>query len=145
MKTIKSISLDKISKSVTRQPNAISEYYSLEDFASDAINYVKAIKSGRMLCIIHSVSASGMSRVLSFKSCERYKTNYNYNYRQFAFFFKVLGYTETKKYSGEFRVSGCGMDMVFHTNYSIMHDLCSMGIISKKECEILAQKTPAVL
>ena len=143
MKTLKSINLDKISKSVTRQPNAISEYYSLEDFAIDALNYVKAIKSGRMLCIIHSVSNSGMSRVLSFKACEKSKTGYNY--RHFSFFFKVLGYTETKKYSGKFRVSGCGMDMIFHTNYSIMHDLCSMGIINKKECETLAQKTPVVL
>jgi len=143
MKTLKSINLDKISKSVTRQPSQLSEYYSLEDFAIDAISYAKAVKSGRMICVIHSVSASGMSRVLSFKACEKSKTGYNY--RQFAFMFKVLGYTETKKYSGQFRVSGCGMDMVFHTNYCIMHDLYRMGIISKKECEVLAQKTPVVL
>jgi len=143
MKTLKSINLDKVSKNVTRQPNDISEYYSLEDFVEDAVSYIKAIKSGRMLCIIHSVSNSGMSRVLSFKACEKSKTGYNY--RQFAFMFKVLGYTETKKYSSQFRVSGCGMDMVFHTNYSIIHDLYRMGLINKKECSTLSQKTPVVL
>ena len=143
MKTLKSTNLENVSKVLTFQPNSISEYYSLEDFASDAISYIKAIKSGRMLCVIHSVSSSGMSRVLSFKACEKSKSNYNY--RQFAFMFKCLGYKETRKYSGEFRVSGCGMDMVFHTNYTIMHDLCQMGLINKKECEVLAQKTPVVL
>ncbi len=142
MKTLKSINLEKVSEVLTRQPNDISEYYSLEDFTSDAINYIKAIKSGRMLCVIHSVSASGMSRVLSFKACEKSKSSYNY--RQFAFMFKCLGHKETKTYSGEFRVGGCGMDMVFHTNYTIIHDLYAMGIINKKECETLAQKTPVV-
>ena len=143
MKTLKSINLENVAKYVTRQPSQISEYYSLEDFVNDAISYVKAIKSGRMLCVIHSVSTSGMSRVLSFKACEKSKSGYRYI--QFSFMLRALGYKETRKYSGEFRVTGCGMDMVFDTNYSIMHTLCAMGIISKKECDVLAQKTPVVL
>jgi hypothetical protein len=143
MKTLKSVNQEQVSKYLTVQPSQISEYYDLEDVTKDIVSYVKAVKSGAMLCVIDSVSASGMSRVISFKACE--KSKQGYNYRQFAFLFKCLGYKETKRYNGKFRVGGCGMDMIFHTNYCNMHAFLRMGIISKKECETLSQKTPVVL
>lgn len=119
-----------------------NEYYSTEQFISDANTYIKAIKEGRMLCIIKSVSNSGMSRVIKFNSCERY--NDRHSFRQYCTLFETLGYKESKNRNG-YTVHGCGMDMVFHTNYSIMYTFKRLGLITAKECEVLAQKTPTVL
>lgn len=116
-------------------------YYSTERFLKDALQYVKAIKERRMICTIPSVSASGMSRIIKFNSCEKSKNGYWYS--NYYAFFKALGYTPVK-HDG-FRVNGCGMDMVFDTNYSIMHELKNLGIITKANCEKLAQMTPTVL
>lgn len=117
-------------------------------FIKDAFAYIKAIKEGRMLCVIHSVSKSGMSRNISFHSFEFNKhRSRDYNkgyYRQYIRFFKALGYNEKQK-TGEFKVYGCGMNMVFHTNYCIIYKLYSLGFINKKECDRLAQETPVVL
>jgi len=143
MKTLKSINQEQVSKFLDVQPSQISEYYNLEDVTKDIISYIKAVKSGAMLCVIDSVSNSGMSRVISFKACEKSKSGFNY--RQFSFLFKCLGYKETKKYSGKFRIGGCGMDMIFHTNYTNIHTFKRMGILSAKDCSTLSQKTPVVL
>lgn len=118
------------------------QYYSEELFLNDAKAYIEAIKNGSMLCIIHSVAKSGMSRTLKFHS---YANNGDrYNYRQYINLFEALGYKE-KGNTGAFTVNGCGMDMVFHTNYSIIHDLKNCGIITDTECRTLAQQTPVVL
>lgn len=117
-------------------------YYDLEQFEKDALTYIKAIKEGRMMCSIHSVAKSGMSRVISFHSCEHYTNQNRYAYRQYISLFLALGYTES---GNGFRVGGCGMNMIFHTNYSIMHDLCRLELITKEECEHLCQQTPTVL
>lgn len=110
-------------------------YYEIVDFERDVNDYIKAIKERSMLCVIKSVAKSGMSRVLSFHS---YQGGY---YRQYYSLFTVLGFKESACRNG-FRISGCGMDMVFHTNYTIMHKLCSLGYITKEECDVLAQQTP---
>lgn len=117
-------------------------HYDLDNFIQDAKNYINAIRTGRMLCIIESVSKSGMSRVIKFHSCEKGKNRYWY--RQYRAFFIVLGYSEVKNSDG-FRINGCGMDMVFHTNYTIIHNLYRLGLLSKSECEKLAQETPTKL
>jgi hypothetical protein len=57
----------------------------------------------------------------------------------FYAFFGALGFTES---GNGFRISGCGMDMVFHTNYSIIHKLQKLGFIDMKKRDVLAQKTP---
>jgi len=116
------------------------EYYNFDLFYNDVIDYIKAIKEKRMLCVIHSVSQSGVSRVLSFHSCEKDKDKHYY-YRQYWVLFKVLGYTRANTYDG-FRVNGCGMDMVFDTNYNNIHTFHNLGFITKKECNYLAQQTP---
>jgi len=56
--------------------------------------------------------------------------------------FEALGY-KFKDYA--FTVHGCGMDMIFHTNYSTMHTFKRMGIITNEECEILSQQTPTTI
>lgn len=136
---LKKIAADKeLQKNLSKQ----SDHYGNEMFLRDGKRYLKAIKEGRMLCIIESVSASGMSRVLKFNECAKLKGN-NHSFMQFWTMFKVLGHQETK--SQGFRVHGCGMDMVFHTNYCIVRKLQHLGFISKKQCAVLEQKTPTIL
>lgn len=116
-------------------------------FVNNALAYIKAIRERRMLCVIESVSASGMSRVMKFHSFEIYKKKGNYGrgyYRNYYAFFEAMGFTPAKNSDG-FRINGCGMDMVFHTNYTIIHDLHRLGFITKEECDKLAQETPAKL
>ena len=115
--------------------------FNSEDFIMNAERYIKACKENRIFCIIHSVSKSGMSRKLSF-----YESTFNEDGRggflNFTALFIALGYSDRNK-DGKFTVNGCGMDMVFNTNYSIIHSLYSLGMMTNEECEILAQNTPA--
>jgi hypothetical protein len=58
----KKINADKsLMKAITR-----NEFYSVEQFISDAKRYIKAIEENRMVCNIASVSKSGMSRPMKF-------------------------------------------------------------------------------
>jgi hypothetical protein len=143
MKTIEIIT-EKLSadKSLMKYFNN-DRFYDAERFISDANNYIQAIKTGRMFCIIKSVSTSGKSRVIKFNSTEINKEN-NCYYRQYNCFFLALGYKEGRKGDG-FPISGCGMNMIFHTNYSIIHKLTKLGFLTKSECEKLCQQTPTCL
>ncbi len=123
-------------KELMKSINNIS-YFSVETFIEHALDYISAIKDKRMFCVIDSVSASGMSRVIHFHSWSKCY------YRNYWSMFKALGFSEISN-SGAFRISGCGMDMIFHTNYTNMHNLQRLGFISKKQCESLAQLTPQV-
>lgn len=114
-----------------------SEYYQVDAFIDDVKTYIKAIKDSRMFCVIDSVSSSGMSRIIHFHSWEKCF------YRNYWGLFTALGYSEVKRSNG-FRIGGCGMDMIFHTNYTNMHNFQRLGFISKKQCETLAQMTPSV-
>ena len=116
------------------------KYYSVEQFESDAKIYLDAIRQGRMLCVIHSVSQSGMSRSISFHSCEKGRDE-NFWYRNYFSFFCALGFSPVKNRDA-FRINGCGMDMIFYTNYTIIKRLCAMELIEKQEAEVLEQKTP---
>ena len=115
--------------------------FNSEDFIMNAERYIKACKENRIFCVIHSVSKSGMSRKLSF-----YESTFNEDGRggflNFTALFIALGYSDRNK-DGKFTVNGCGMDMVFHTNYSIIHSLYNLGMMTNEECEIIAQNTPA--
>ena len=108
------------------------EYF---DFYDNAQRYIKAIKQGRMICSIDTVSRSGMSRTLKFMEFQKS------NIYNFHAFFIALKFNQVKN-SDYFRVYGCGMDMVFHTNYSIIHRLYRLGFLGYDECEKLAQLTP---
>jgi len=142
MKTYKTIT-----KNIIKDLNlsTVENYGSTEVdiFIQSAKRYIKAIKQGRVICNIESVSASGMSRTIKFLECNG-STKKGFNYLNFYQFFTQLGFTKVKN-SNTFRINGCGMDMVFHTNYTIMHQLCRYGFITKKECANLAQKTPSII
>lgn len=133
-------------KSLLKSIEAVS-YYSIERFIEDAKAYVKAIEQNRMICIIGSVAASGMSRTIKFASAEKSVNNKSvpYYHRNYYGFFKALGYKHAKNQDGYFTISGCGMDMIFHTNYCIIRRLQSVGVLNKEKASRLEQKTPNVL
>ena len=110
------------------------------EFIQNAERYIKASKENRIFCIIHSVSKSGMSRKLSFYESTFSKEGKG-GFLNFTALFIALGYSDRNK-NGEFTVNGCGMDMVFHTHYSIIRNLYNLGMLTKEECEILEQNTP---
>lgn len=119
------------------------EYYSAQRFESDAKRYIEAIEDERMICKIHSVAPSGMSRVMSFMEFgidKKYNRGQGY-VLNFFMLFDVLGYQKVKDSDG-YRIHGCGMDMVFNTNYNIIHSLWRMGFLQRKRCNRLAQRTP---
>ena len=146
MKTIlENIANDKeIQKSLSKMNYPLTN----DEFLATANNYIDAIREGRMFCTIPKVSASGMSRQIKFNSFEIYSPQKENSkkgyYRQYWAFFKALGYKEVKG-SNTFSIGGCGMDMIFHTNYTIIHKLHRLGFIDEAECESLAQQTPTVL
>ena len=114
-------------------------YYTIESFIKDAKTYIKAVKEGRILYTVKRVSSSGMSRLSNVTSCERGDKNYykKYYYRNYNQMFLALGYSVNKE--GIIRVHGCGMDMLFATNYNLINAFHRLGFISKKQCETLRQ------
>lgn len=142
MKTEKIIANILLNKEVSKRIEKAT-YYDNERFIKDAQQYIKAIKERRMLCNIASVSKSGMSINIKFLSCEKGNKGYNYlNYNQF---FDVLGYTKSRSNDFYFVINGWGVDMIFHTNYTIIHRLWRLGFLNKKEVKRLAQMTPVVI
>ncbi len=111
-------------------------YYDIDSFIRDVNTYIKAVKSGRILYTVTHVSQSGMSRDISIQSFEG-KTN-NGSYRSYYMMLKVMGYNFSKY--NDIKVSGWGMDMLFATNYRLIHSFNRMGFINKPSCDKLAQK-----
>jgi len=134
---LENINMDKEIMNYIKKEN----YHNLEDFYNDASRYILAIKEGRMVNSIGSVAGSGMSRTIRFLSCEKRKVG-GYGYMSYFSFFSALGYKAGGKYGDYFRVNGCGMDMIFDTNYNIIHRLKGLGFINEKQCKVLSQMTP---
>lgn len=116
-----------------------NNYYTEAHFILDAKQYIEAIKEGRVIVSVVSVAKSGMSRRLKVLAYQKNKDSDKGYYRQFNSMFEALGY-KIKDYA--FTVNGCGMDMIFHTNYSVMHAFARMGIITVEDCNWLCQQTP---
>ena len=114
------------------------EYYTKDMLLDDIQTYIEALKEGRLQYLVMNVSSSGMNRNILVQSCEQNKTNNNFYFRQYSRMFEMLGYKLNKDYN--IKVSGCGMNMLFATNYNLIHTFKNMNIISDLECEILAQK-----
>jgi hypothetical protein len=136
----------RINKLVNQYNNGRQFPADAERFEEHASRYIKAIKEGRMICSIGSVSASGMSRTIKFLEMAKCSKPYRKPYVLLNFyeFFQMIGYAVVKD-SDYFRIHGCGMDMVFNTNYSIIQLLHLLGFINRKTCEELAQQTPSVI
>jgi len=117
-------------------------YTDNEDILRNCERYVNAVRENRIICAIGSVSKSGMSRTIKFMECA---PGERYNWYNFHLLFKVFGYKESRSNRDYFTVNGCGMDMVFHTNYSIIHKMGRLGLIDKEEVSVLSQNTPHVI
>ncbi len=120
-----------------------NDYFNADDFISHAKRYIKAIKEGRVIVDIVSVSSSGMSRKMKFLECAKHKNENRYSYLNFYALFRCLGYSFGDREN--FQVNGCGMDMVFNTNYNNIYDLYKLGFMTKKTCDTLSQMTPSVI
>ena len=145
MKNIKTITKNiNTDKEVLKGINKLN-HYSIEQFINDSKRYIKAIKEERVICSIGSVSSSGMSRTIKFLAPEKNKERKCFQYYNFFCLFSSLGFSVANSKSDYFRINGCGMDMIFHTNYSIIHKLGRLGFLNKKEVETLCQKTPQVI
>ena len=125
----------KNNKEIMRRLNK-EAYCTPEILAGDMLTYAKALKDGRVRYSVRSVSRSGMSRQIEIISCE--KSDYGYWFRQYGRMFEMLGYRVNR--DNLVVVNGCGMSMTFHVNYSLMHTLCRLGLVSKAVCATLAQK-----
>jgi hypothetical protein len=113
------------------------EYYTNEQFIKDCKTYIKALKSGRLQYRVTHVSSSGMSRNILISSYEGTMTKGHY--RNYKHVLLILGYKFADRYSNDIKVNGCGMNMLFATNYNIIHTFYNIGLINKKQCEILSQ------
>lgn len=139
--------IERIKKNISENKSIMTrlkanKYYSLDDLIKDIRCYIAALKAGRLQYSVLSISRSGMCRNITIQSCERstwdHKTRYYY--RQYNNLLEILGYSIVRGYTDVIRVGGCGMDMLFATNYSLIHTFARMGFISKKECSVLCQK-----
>lgn len=136
--------LKEIEKLLTKYNKGKQFPVSVESFTDNAKRYLKAIQDRRMVCNIESVSRSGMSRNMRFVEISKRGGSYGHSMLNFFELFKVLGYTQAKD-SDCFRIGGCGMDMVFATNYSIVGQLRNLGIVTAKRASKLQQMTPHVI
>ena len=63
----------------------------IDQFTESAKRYIKAIKQGRVICNIESVSSSGMSRNLKFMECNG-TIKKGFHFANFFKLFKDLGF-----------------------------------------------------
>jgi hypothetical protein len=113
----------------------------VERFISDAQTYITAVRDRRISYTVDTVSKSGMSRTLIITSCERsrWEGKVSYHYRQYNTMLQAMGYSVKRGYRDSIRVQGCGMNMIFATNYNIVWTLHRLGFISRKQCDVLCQ------
>lgn len=94
----------------------------LTEFEAKLIKELKSqIKKTNGNCVIASiekVSQSGMSRIISFHFVGKKYNIYQLNY----LISKVCGYSRPQNYNG-IKVSGCGMDMIFHVLYGFYRQI----------------------
>lgn len=91
--------------------NQIASYLASETGKANAQRFIKALSEKRLLCTVKKVSSSGMSRQIFFgEMC----FNQTFSHVcQFNWFFKEIGFHYTN--NDCISVSGCGMDMIFHS------------------------------
>lgn len=126
----------KLSNEVVKN-TAKNAYYSEETFINDAKTYIKAVESGRIQYTVLNVSSNGMSRQIAITSYEG--TMAKGYYRNYYSFLTALGYRFNKDRDG-IVVHGCGMNMLFATNYNIIGHLKFMGFLTDKKAKTLQQK-----
>jgi len=120
-------------------------HYTDADFFRDAERWISAVREGRLICTVKNVSRSGMSRTFYYFELKKSDHNDKSYIMQFYAFLKAMGYTESRSHDHAITVGGCGMDMNFNTNYSIIHSLARLGFLSDEDRDILCQQTPHIV
>lgn len=120
-------------------------FFSEEDFYNNAERYINAVRENRIICAIGSVSRSGMSRTIKFMECSKSVSQERANWYNFHSLFLATGHKVSRSQGDYFTINGCGMDMIFATNYNLIHKLGSLGFLTKEETANLAQNTPPVI
>lgn len=132
----------RIEKLLATNTNAVytGERYK-EEFISDCRRYVKACKDRRLIASIPHVSKSGMTRHIKIIELTKRKNRDGFYILHFRPMFLAFG-SKFAKDGDSLIIKGCGMDMLFHTHYTTIHNIAWLGIISKKTAGGLAQQTP---
>jgi len=112
-----------------------TEQQKIKEFVDTAKRYIKAVEERRLVATIGKVAPSGLSRTIKFVEVQK-----NVGTLNFYVFFKTLGFEQVKN-SNYFRVHGCGMDMIFDTNYKIVMRLKNCNIIKEKTANKLINKS----
>lgn len=107
-------------------------------FTKEVERYVKAITSGRMLCVIDSVST------LEFTELTRCKNTRQYHLHNFHELFSMLGFKKAID-ADYFYIDSHGMDIVLYANNSIIQRFYTLGLLTQKQSNELAQKIPHTL
>ena len=113
-----------------------ANWYDDARFIKDCNTYIEAVKSGRILYDVVSVSASGMSRKITIRSFEG--TMEKGFYRNYLQMLEIFGYKMNKDYT--ITVKGCGMNMLFATNYDLIGQMEKLGFIDKETSDDLKQR-----
>ena len=115
--TVKSILLS-VAQDMTKQ-DIKSGYDSISLAQLDAMNLKevqairKALLNGRFYMGVESVSASGMSRIIKIKFIDD-----NELHGVTGSIYRLAGCDKNR------RISGCGMDMLFHAQYNLFQAIC---------------------
>ena len=96
----------------------ISAYLKSEEGQRNGKRFIKALKERRIICSVKHVSNSGMSRAIAVREVVKLKELNQYAIYQFDWFIRNLGWTYVDS-DNAIRVSGCGMNMVFHLLYCV--------------------------
>tara|TARA_Y100000310_G_scaffold54211_1_gene49724 strand:+ start:554 stop:985 length:432 start_codon:yes stop_codon:yes gene_type:complete len=119
--------------------------YDMNGFKRDVKRYVKATEQKRLISIIRSVSKSGMSRIIDIHEMKKSSYNGNHYIRNFENMFNVLGYKYLPGQRG-YRINGVGMDMNYHTHYSVIYNMAHLDMIrGKNRIGNLAQMPPVII
>lgn len=119
--------------------NNSNPYYDAKDFIRDVENYIRSIQNRTLLCNIYSVSKSGMTRWMRFSYVHKDGRGISF----VSLMMETLGWTQNRDLCS--KVSGCGMDMVFHCNYTTVWRIHSLGLITRKAAGKLSQMNPQLV
>jgi hypothetical protein len=116
-------------------------YRYAQEFEQVALQYIRAVEQGRVICFIQGVSQSGMTRRMTFKMCRQNTGYVTYQYHDLNQFISSAAGIRVNG-AGELIVEGCGMDMVFWVHNEVIRCLRRLGFLKKKRAEKLAQMVP---
>lgn len=102
------------------------DYLKTEEGIRNAERFIKALKEHRLIASVKKVSRDGLSRQIFFGEVGIVANDRPAIY-QFNYFFSQLGWRYARGNADALSISGCGMDMIFHTFDSVASTLKYYG------------------